>query len=41
MKKVGLKNKIKILTIELHELELPERVNIQIIEDMFFDPYDY
>ena len=41
MKKVSLINKLKVLMIELKELDLPDRVVIEIIDDMFFDLYYY
>ena len=39
IKKLDLKNEIKILILELKELELPKKVINKIIEDMLFDPY--
>ena len=39
MKKVDLKNEIKILIPELGELELPKKVIDEIIEDMSLEPY--
>ena len=39
MKKVDLKNEIKILILELEELELPKKVIDEIIEDMSLDPF--
>ena len=39
MKKVDLKNEIKILILELEELELPKKVIDEIIEDISLDPY--
>ena len=41
MKKVDLINRIKILILELEELDLPGKVIIEIIGDKFFDPYYY
>ena len=41
MKKSDLINRIKILTLELEEMELPEKVINEIIEDKFFDPFYY
>ena len=39
MKKLDLINRIKILTLELEELELPEKVINEIIEDKFLIPF--
>ena len=41
MKKVDLIDKTEALIIELEELELPDRVIIEIIEDMFYDLHYY
>ena len=41
MKKVSLINKLKVLMIELKELDLPDRVAIEINDDMFFYLYYY
>ena len=39
MKKVDLKNEIKILILELEELGLPKKSIDKIIEDISFDPH--
>ena len=38
-KKVDLRNEVKILILELEELELPKKLIHETIEDILFDPY--
>ena len=39
MEKKDLKNKADVLVLKLEELELSQRIIIEVIDDKFFNPY--